>query len=309
METLAPPAPASPAQQSELWGCMPRVGTRHPQWLSAQLGVSVQKAGPPPHRPQAPFHSLRSRTWVHRPALGSSHQQQPHQDLQEGPHLPGPSGAAVPTLQDRQGQGEGTRVQAAPSQAGTCRQGGGGWSLGHRRAAVRGPQGTPRVGAHGGEAGHGGALGRVRPLPLRSPPTSRARGGGRDGRDTTLPRLGVGTPSLQPAAAWPGRWERLTGHRGGGRGAGSRGEGDPREGVPVAGIPRGRGSRAAALPAVTGSLGGAARATRGRPGQSPGGGRRAQRRRAPHRGPMAGRARESSGLRLNSGRAPGFDWG
>lgn len=109
---------------------------------------------------------------------------------------------------------------------------------------MRGPQVTARVGAHGREAEHGG------------PWAGMGRGHG----EWETPSLGAGNPT-SPAS---GSLVRALGEINRGQGT----AGNPREGESVpggGGEPewcRGRGSRSAWLPAVTGSRGGAACAAR-----------------------------------------------
>lgn len=111
--------PAQPHSQSCGSAC-PGGAPGTPSTRSSLLHSESRTPIPPPPSPLLP---PSSRTWLQRPALGSSYQQQPRQDLQERPHLPGPCGAVAPTLRDRQSRDERSRAGSALTRAARARQG------------------------------------------------------------------------------------------------------------------------------------------------------------------------------------------
>lgn len=119
METLVPVPcsqlpPALPCRQSGGSTCPGQAPASQPGGRRpAGMKKVFRKHDPTPAAPRRRF-APRSRTWLHRPAPCSRHQQQPRHDLQEGSHLPGPPGAGGPTLRDRQGRVSGSG-RAAPS--------------------------------------------------------------------------------------------------------------------------------------------------------------------------------------------------
>lgn len=171
--------PAQPHSQSCGAAC-PGGAPGTPSPRSSFLHSESRTPIPPPPSPLLP---PSSHTWLQRPALGSSYQQQPRQDLQEGPHLPGPCGAVAPTLRDRQSRDEGSRAGSALPRAARARQG----PAGREQEAAPGvpwSRGAESPGhAENGSAWRGGrargALGKVKPLPaLKSLDGSGWRTGG-----------------------------------------------------------------------------------------------------------------------------------